>query len=124
VQEVVNSAKPNLSYAMLGTKDFVEGANQDTFIIAAHHLFEALSKPGNSAHAPESVRWDMVLDHDPSRTSVAVMEAVDQLVKMNLLTYEDPFTVSLHARVLKWAYLEVRGDEGVQVVLKTAKGSI
>jgi hypothetical protein len=124
VQEVINSAKPNLFYAMLGTKDFVGGADRDTFIIAAHHLFEALSKPGNAEHAPESVPWDLVLDHDPSRTSVAVMEAVDQLVKMNLLTYEDPLTVSLHARVLKWAYLEVRGKKEVQLVLKTAKGNI
>ena len=109
---------------MLGTKYFVGGADRDTFIIAAHHLFEALSKPGDTENAPESVRRDVVLDHDPSLTGVAVMEAVDQLVKMNLLTYEDPLTVSLHARVLKWAYLEVRGDEVVQGVLKTAKSNI
>ena len=109
---------------MLGAEASVGRADRYTFIVAAHHLFEALSKPGDTENAPESVRWDVVLDQDSSLTGVAVMKAVDQLVKVNLLTYEDSVTVSLHARVLKWAYLEVRGDEEVQGVLKTAKSNI
>jgi hypothetical protein len=120
VQEVIETAKPDLSDALLGMQDVVGGADRNTFIVSVHYLFEALSKPGDAENAPESIRWDVALDQEPSLTGVAVMKAVGQLVEKNLLSYVDSFTVSLHARALKWAYLELRGDKRVQAEFKTA----
>ena len=102
VEAAIDQSKTCVANALLGEPDVVRHLHRPTFIVTARYLFEALSEEGG----PEEVRWSLVKDAEPTVDSEELMKAVKILVEENLLSYVDPFTVSLHAQRLKWAYLK------------------
>jgi len=115
VDVVIEQAIPNLADALLGK--ICEGTHRLSFIAVSNLLLEALCQETVS-----QVHWfSVVMKGAPKLKSEEVTKAVDQLVGNHLLSYIDPFHVCLHARRLKWAYLDVVSkDIGIQHVRNEA----
>jgi hypothetical protein len=102
VDAIVKEAESGIADTLLGKS--CGKVDYHTYIATAHLLFEALS--GDEVEV--EVDWDSVVSEGaPAVDGAELAKAVDQLVRQNLFSYVDTFTVSLHSRRLKWAYKNV-----------------
>jgi len=96
VDSIIQEGMPDIASALFG--ESCGDVDEETFILTTWILLQELEKS-------DIVKWEVVSKKSPKLADTEIKRAVNQLVKKNILSYVDWYTVCFHRRSLKYAYL-------------------
>lgn len=114
INSVIRAAEPYLKNALVGDEEVCKNLDRTEFLVTVHTVFE-LFNSGN-----EQVEDIQILKLFPTVPRMVILKSLRRLVELNLCSFHDKQTVTLHSRKLLYAYKNLASTESI----KTEKATI